>query len=256
MRKIKSFYILGVRIDAINFVDFFDFINNAILKNRKTYIVLTGAHGVIEMQKDKDLLRINNNAGLVTPDGMPEVWLGKLKGYKNIQKICASNIMENVFAKSVECQYRHFLYGGDKGVAEKLKMTLQKKYPGIKIVGTYFPPFRPLTKSEEKLITKKINDSGANIVWCGLGCPKQEKWMAYFRPLLSAPILIGVGAGFDFLSGRKPLAPKVVQYSGLEWLYRLLQEPKRLWKRYSLVVPKFIFLVTLELIGVKKFNKD
>jgi N-acetylglucosaminyldiphosphoundecaprenol N-acetyl-beta-D-mannosaminyltransferase len=252
--KIKRFYVLGVRIDAVNFSSLLEFVKEAIEKKRKTYIVLTGAHGIVEMQKDKQLLRINNQAGLVTPDGMPEVWLGKLKGYKNIQKLCASNIMQKIFCESEHTGYRHFMYGGNEGVAQILAKVLKIQYPKISIVGTYSPPFRPLTIDEEIKISKQINASGANIVWCGLGCPKQEKWMSKFRPHLDAPILIGVGAGFDFLSGEKPLAPKFIQYSGFEWLYRLASDPKRLWKRYFRVVPKFIYLVFLELTGIKKFR--
>jgi N-acetylglucosaminyldiphosphoundecaprenol N-acetyl-beta-D-mannosaminyltransferase len=254
--KINSFAILGVKINELTLDKTISVINYWIKNRIKNYIVLTGAHGIIEMHKDEELRLINNNAGLVTPDGMPEVWLGKLKGFKNIEKVYAPEIMEETFKVSVINNIKHFFYGGKEGVAEKLKIALEKKYPGIKVVGTYCPPFRPITQEEKNKIVKQINDSDANIVWCGLGCPKQELWMAQFRPLLNAPVLIGVGAGFDFLSGEKPLAPYWVTRSGFEWFYRIFSDPKRLIKRYSKIVPKFIFLNLMEILTGKFFKNN
>ncbi|HLB32082.1 MAG TPA: WecB/TagA/CpsF family glycosyltransferase, partial [Patescibacteria group bacterium] len=146
--------------------------------------------------------------------------------------------------------------GGSRGVARNLARKMKVLYPGIKIVGTYCPPFRPLRESEKKIINSLINKTRADIVWCGLGCPKQEKWMADFRPRLIAPVLIGVGAGFDFLSGAVPLAPKFIQNSGFEWMFRMLTNPRKLIKRYLYVVPVFTFYVVLELLGLKKFSSD
>jgi N-acetylglucosaminyldiphosphoundecaprenol N-acetyl-beta-D-mannosaminyltransferase len=204
------------------------------------------------MQDDPAVLDINNQAGLVTPDGMPEVWLGRLAGHEEIEKVYAPDIMMDTFEASVERGYRHFLYGGKEGVAEKLSRVLRQRYPGIEIVGTYCPLFRPLTEREVADISAEINRSGADVVWCGLGCPKQERWMAQFRPLVQVPVLIGVGAGFDFLSGEKPLAPKWIQQSGLEWFYRMVSEPKRLVRRYASVVPRFIWLNLLEKLGLSR----
>jgi N-acetylglucosaminyldiphosphoundecaprenol N-acetyl-beta-D-mannosaminyltransferase len=245
------FYIGGVRIDPITLADTILTIDSWIKGKNKAYIVLTGAHGVMEMQQDEHLRQINNAADLVTPDGMSVVWVGKSRGYTAIEKVCASNIMMSTFAESVTRGYRHYFYGGDEGVADLLAYKLMQKYPGFEVAGTFCPPFRQLTEAEISDIANAINRANPDIVWCSLGCPKQEKWMARFRPLLDAPVLIGVGAGFDFLTGRKPIAPHWVHKSGFEWLFRLLSEPRRLWPRYSRVVPGFIFLVLAELLNFK-----
>jgi len=240
--ELREFKILGVKINELTVQRTINIMHNWIMNKERKYIILTGAHGIIEMQNDEQLREINNKADLVTPDGMPEVWLGKLKGFKNIEKVYAPDIMEENFKISVENGYKHFFYGGNKGVANKLKRILEKKYKGIEIVGTYCPPFRPLEEKEKDDVIKQINNSEADIVWCGLGCPKQDKWIKEFRPLLKSQILIGVGAGFDFLSGEKPLAPKWIQTSGFEWFFRVFSDPKRMLKRFLKVVPLFIFL--------------
>ena len=233
----------GVRIHAIRLADVVATIEAWITGARKDFIVLTGAHGVVEMQSDRELLDINNRAGLTTPDGMPIVWLGRLSGHANIEKVYAPDIMNETFRFGLTRGYRHFFYGGAEGVADELRHRLTARYPGIQVVGTYCPPFRALDDGEIEAIAATINDAGPHIVWVGIGCPKQERWMQRFRPLLAAPVLIGVGAGFDFLSGRKPLAPRWIQTSGFEWLYRMMSEPRRLWPRYSRVVPLFLYLV-------------
>lgn len=253
---LRQFNILGVRIHEVTLAKTIGVMSDWIEKKQKDYIVLTGAHGIIEMQDDDQLKDINNRAGLVTPDGMPEVWLGKLKGYRDIEKVYAPEIMEKAFEVSAERRYKHFFYGGKDGVAEKLKNLLQVRYPGINIVGTFFPPFRPLTEEEKLDVVNKINRLDPDIVWCGLGCPKQEKWMAEFRPLLNAPVLIGVGAGFDFLSGEKSLAPYWITRSGFEWLYRIFSDPKRLLVRYLEIVPKFVILNVIELLNGKFFENN
>ena len=249
-----SFRILGVKINAVTLQATVDIMDGWIRAGRKDYVVLTGAHGIVEMQRDRELRGINNRAGLVTPDGMPEVWLGKLKGHRGIEKVYAPEIMLEVFRRSPEAGYRHFFYGGREGVADTMAARLRADYPGIRIVGTYCPPFRPLTEAEIEDLTSTINASNADIVWCGLGCPKQERWMDLFRPRLNAPVLIGVGAGFDFISGEKPLAPRWIRRSGLEWFYRLLSDPRRLWRRYGRVVPLFLWLVAREAVGL--YNPD
>lgn len=256
MLKIRSFHILTVKINELTLNKTIDIIDDWISNNNKDYIVLTGAHGIMEMQDDPELLQINNIAGLVTPDGMPEVWLGKLKGFKNIGKVYAPEIMMETYKKGCEKKYRHFLYGGKEGVAEKLAKVIEEKYLGNKVTGYYCPPFRPLTVEEKESVVKQINDSNADIVWCGLGCPKQERWMNEFRPLLNAPVLIGVGAGFDFLTGEKPLAPYWITRSGFEWFYRIFSDPKRLVKRYGKIIPKFILLNLFEILTGKFFHNN
>lgn len=246
--EISNFKVLGVKINELTLAKTIEVMDDWIKNNIKDYIVLTGAHGIIEMQSNNELKEINNRAGLITPDGMPEVWLGKLKGFKNIEKVYAPEIMESCFKVSAKRGYKHFFYGGKEGVADKLKNVLEEQYQGIEIVGTYCPPFRPLDDNERDTVVGQINASNADIVWCGLGCPKQEHWMNEFRPFVNASVLIGVGAGFDFLSGEKPLAPYWVTRSGFEWFYRIFSDPKRLLKRYGKIVPLFIWLNFLEFI--------
>lgn len=248
MAGARRFEIAGVEIDAIRLRDAIETIDRWIREGRRDYVVLTGAHGVVEMQADPELRRINNQAGLVAPDGMPVVWLGRAAGHRGIEKVYAPTIMNAEFASSVERGHSHYLYGGAPGVADELARRLERRHPGVRIVGTCCPPFRPLTAVEVAEVAAAINASGADVVWCGLGCPKQERWMAQFRPLLRAPVLIGVGGGFDFLAGVKPLAPAWLQRSGFEWLFRLATEPRRLWPRYSRVVPKFLYYAARDVL--------
>jgi N-acetylglucosaminyldiphosphoundecaprenol N-acetyl-beta-D-mannosaminyltransferase len=243
-----SFEVGGVRIHVVGLNDVVPIIEGWIVNGRRDYVVLTGAHGVVEMQRDLNLREINNAAGLTTPDGMPLVWLGRRAGFRSIEKVYAPDIMDRAFAHGVDVGWKSFLYGGKEGVAQRLEEVLRSRYPGAQIVGTFSPPFRPLSPREEVELAAHINSSGANIVWVGLGCPKQEIWMARFRPLLSASVLIGVGAGFDFVTGGVRQAPRWIQQSGFEWLYRLLVEPRRLWPRYSRVIPRFLKLAIPELI--------
>lgn len=253
--SLPRFDILSVSINAINLHQTVeDVIDDWIRNKNKDYIVLTGTHGIIEMQKDEELRMINNNSGLTTPDGMPVVWIGRMKGYKHIEKVYAPTIMIETFQIGVKRGYRHFFYGGKNGVADMLAEKMLNRFPGIQVVGIYCPPFRALTNNEKASIIDCINVAKPDIVWVGLGCPKQERWMAEFRPLLEAPVLIGVGAGFDFLSGEKPFAPKWIQNSGFEWLYRLLNDPQYLWRRYARVIPLFIFLNIIELLGFRYRN--
>jgi N-acetylglucosaminyldiphosphoundecaprenol N-acetyl-beta-D-mannosaminyltransferase len=250
--EFPEFLVAGVRIHAIRVADVVSTIDAWITEGRKDFIVLTGAHGVVEMQSDKELRDINNRAGLTTPDGMPIVWLGRLSGHANVEKAYAPDIMNETFRFGLTQGYRHFLYGGADGVAEDLGHKLTERYPGIDVVGAYCPPFRALDDDEIETIAGRINDADPHIVWVGIGCPKQERWMQRFRPLLKAPVLIGVGAGFDFLSGRKPLAPRWIQTSGFEWLYRMLSEPRRLWPRYFRVVPFFLYLVARDRLARRR----
>lgn len=243
---IPSFEIGRVRINAVRVADAVAVIDSWIRDHRRDYVVLTGAHGIVEMQVDEELRAINNAAGLVTPDGMPVVWIARWRGVGPIEKVYAPDLMRAVFSRGLERGYRHFLYGGGEGVADCLAQGLRDRYPGILVAGTNCPPFRTLSDDEVVRVAQTINDSGADIVWVGLGCPKQERWMARFRPLLDAPALVGVGAGFDFLSGSKPEAPVWLKYSGLEWLFRLASEPRRLWPRYSRVVPGMLRLALTE----------
>jgi len=243
--------ILGVEVSAINLDMALDTIDQWIAARHHTYVCVTGVHGVIECQSDPQLRRIHNRAGLVTPDGMPLVWVSRLKNHRHVSRVYGPDLMSDVCTASAAKGYRHFLYGGAAGLPERLADQLRKKYPGIQIVGSYSPPFRPLTPDEDEAIVERINESKADIVWVGLSTPKQEYWMAAHLGRLDAPVMVGVGAAFDFLAGLKTQAPRWIQRSGFEWLYRLVTEPRRLWRRYFKIVPLFLFYMTLESLGLR-----
>jgi N-acetylglucosaminyldiphosphoundecaprenol N-acetyl-beta-D-mannosaminyltransferase len=248
--------VLGVGISSINMRDSLTTIDNWVAQRECSYITITGVHGVMESQKDEDLRQIHNRAGMVTPDGMPMVWLGRLAGHRNMTRVCGPDMMLEVFRESVSKGYRHFFYGGNDGVPELLKQRLEERFLGVNIVGTYSPPFRPLTQEEDQNIVNMINETQPDIVWVGLSTPKQERWMAAHVGRLTAPVMIGVGAAFDFNAGLKKRAPIWMQKYGLEWFSRLLDEPKRLWKRYLINNPLFIFGVLRQTLGLKRYTDD
>jgi len=246
--------ILGVGISAINMAIALETIDQWIAERDPHYVCVFPVHSVMECQKDPELRRIANASGLTTPDGMPLVWLSRLHGYRQVSRVYGPDLMLALCAASVERGYRHFFYGGANGVAEKLTAVLERQYPGLRVAGIYAPPFRPLTCEEDERIIEMINASDGDIVWVGLGTPKQDHWMASHVGRISAPVLIGVGAAFDFLSGLKRQAPRWMQRCGLEWLFRLLTEPRRLWYRYLVYNPLFVALVLLQSLRLRRYD--
>jgi len=246
--------VLGVGISAINMTAAVETIAGWIAQGASQYVCVFPVHSVIECQKDSDLRHIANASGLTTPDGMPLVWLSRLHGHRHVSRVYGPDLMSAVCAASVERGYRHFLYGGADGVPEKLAAVLAQQYPGLQVAGTYSPPFRPLRPEEDEQIVEMIDASDADIVWVGLGTPKQDHWMATHVGRLKAPVLIGVGAAFDFLSGLKRQAPRWMQQTGLEWLFRLITEPRRLWRRYLVNNPLFVLLVLSQALRLKRYT--
>jgi len=232
--------ILGVQVSAVGMETAVAQIESWIHRGESNFVCVTGVHGVMESQKDADLLRIHNSAGLVTPDGMPLVWIMKSRGCGITNRVYGPDLMLEVCRRSQTTGFRHFLYGGAAGVPELLAERLLDRFPGLQIAGTHSPPFRPATPEEDRQIVEEINASGADIVWVGLSTPKQERWMASHVGRLESCVLIGVGAAFDFHAGLKRQAPAWMQKSGLEWAFRLLQEPRRLGPRYLKNNPAFV----------------
>jgi N-acetylglucosaminyldiphosphoundecaprenol N-acetyl-beta-D-mannosaminyltransferase len=248
--------VLGVGVSAIDIPTAVATIDRWIAAGAKEYVTVTGVHGVMESQRDEALRHIHNRAGMVTPDGMPLVWMNKLQGNKHVTRVYGPDLMLAVCAQSVEKGHRHFFYGGAEGVPELLSQKLTARFPGLHTAGCYSPPFRALTTQEEADVIRMIDDAGTDIVWVGLSTPKQERWMAAFRDRLQAPVLIGVGAAFDFHAGLKQQAPLWMQRNGLEWFYRLLSEPRRLGRRYLVNNPLFLLGVLGQMLGVRKYSLD
>ncbi|WGR91214.1 WecB/TagA/CpsF family glycosyltransferase [Bradyrhizobium sp. ISRA443] len=240
--------VLGVNVSAITMDDAIATLEGWIEEGRREYVCVTGAHGVMECRRDPSLRRIHNDAGMVTPDGVPLVYFLRLIGKQRTQRVYGPDLMREVTAVSARRGYRQFYYGGDVGLAEKLKETLVRATPGLQVVGTYSPPFRTLTPDEDRAVIDMINAARPDIVWVGLSTPKQERWMAAHLGLIEAPVMIGVGAAFDFLAGTKRQAPRWMQRHCLEWLFRLCSEPRRLWRRYVYIVPGFSCLAAGELL--------
>jgi N-acetylglucosaminyldiphosphoundecaprenol N-acetyl-beta-D-mannosaminyltransferase len=240
--------ILGVRLSAINLDDAVGLIESWIKNRKRTFVCVTGAHGIIESRRDDELRAIHNAAGMVTPDGMPLVWLARLLGKSRTRRVYGPDLMSRLIAVSAERGYSSFFYGGADGVAETLRARLQTQHPGLTVSGTFCPPFRAMTDAEDRDVVRRINAARPDIVWIGLSTPKQERWMAAHQDRIDAPIMIGVGAAFDFLAGTKRQAPVLMQQLGLEWAFRLLSEPRRLWRRYVRIVPLFAILAMTELV--------
>jgi len=243
--------VLGVGVTPTNMHQALATIRGWIERRERQYICVTTVHGVMESQQDEALREIHNRAGMVTPDGMPLVWLSRLNGRQDVERVYGPDLMLACCEESVARGYRHFLYGGGPGVADLLEKRLVQRFPGLTVAGTLCPPFRPLSDSEKADVTSRINAARPDIVWVGLGTPKQERWMAEFREVLEAPVLISVGAAFDFHTGLKPQAPVWMQRGGLEWLFRLLTEPRRLWRRYLVYNPLFVWGVLMQSLRIR-----
>jgi len=235
--------VLGVGVSAINTAQALAVLDTWIASRDPHYVCVTGVHGVMESQRNERLRQIHNAAGLVTPDGMPLVWLAQRRGFTNVERVYGPDLMLATCLHSLYRRYSHFFYGGADGVAEKLANRLSSQYPGLRVAGTYTPPFRALSPEEDSAVVDRINRTGADIVWVGLGTPKQEQWMYEHVGRIEAPVLIGVGAAFDFHAGVKRQAPLWMQRSGLEWLFRLASEPRRLGPRYLVNNPSFMWRV-------------
>tara|TARA_B100000678_G_scaffold285553_1_gene288841 strand:+ start:423 stop:1250 length:828 start_codon:yes stop_codon:yes gene_type:complete len=238
--------VLGVPISLVNLCTATETIIGWAASDRPNYVCVRDVHGVMRAQEDQDLLAIHQNAGMITPDGMPLVWLARRRGDSRVARAAGFDLLSAVCDRSREQGLRHFFYGGRDGVAERLAKALGERYPGLLVVGTYTPPFRPLSKDEDREILNRINASGADIVWVGLSTPKQEYWMRDHVDLIEGATLIGIGAAYDFHVGDVRRAPPWMRDNGFEWLYRFLNEPRRLWRRYLVMAPRFVFAVLRE----------
>jgi N-acetylglucosaminyldiphosphoundecaprenol N-acetyl-beta-D-mannosaminyltransferase len=218
------------------------------------FIAVTGMHGVTEAARDRRFADILARSDLVVPDGMPLVWIGRLRDHRLKRRVYGPELMLEFCRRTADRGYRHYFYGGAPGVAELLAVTLRSRFPGLVVAGTFSPPFRTLSATEKDEIRRRIRAARPDVLWVGLSTPKQEIWMAKNCEHLGVPVLVGVGAAFDLNSGRLRQAPVWMREHGLEWSWRLIQEPRRLWRRYLLMGPRFVWSATLELCGLKRFE--
>lgn len=246
--------VLGVGVDAIDMEQAIHACDELIASKLRGYVCVTGVHGVMEAQIDRELRSMLRGSFLTVPDGMPMVWVGRLQGHRNMRRVYGPDFMLELCRHSVERGYRHFLYGGNDGVVEQLAANLRNRFPGLQIVGAYTPPFRPLNADEERHLFAKVSACQPDVIWVGLSTPKQERFMAKYLDKLDTKVMVGVGAAFDIHTGRINDAPAWMKASGLQWLHRLFQEPKRLWKRYLVNNPNFLVRITLQLTGVTRYS--
>jgi N-acetylglucosaminyldiphosphoundecaprenol N-acetyl-beta-D-mannosaminyltransferase len=250
---VKRQQVLGVPLALVDYERTLDWIDAAVATRRRGYICVAAVHTVMATREDAELRAAVLGSDLTVPDGQPLVWALKALGHGLDDRVYGPELMQRACERAAGSGTRFFLYGGRSSEAlAQLTENLRASHPGLSIAGGYSPPFRELTADEEDALAADINASGADVVWVGIGVPKQEKWMARMRDRLDAPVLIGVGAAFDFHAGLVPQAPAAMQRLGLEWLYRLWQEPRRLWRRYARYNPRFLWGVAQQLAANRR----
>jgi N-acetylglucosaminyldiphosphoundecaprenol N-acetyl-beta-D-mannosaminyltransferase len=246
VEEMPSFRVLGVRVNVLQIPDAIRVLESWIqARGPVRYVAVTGMHGVSEARENSNFRRVLDSADMVVADGMPLVWLGRWQGHVSMKRRVYGPELMETFCRETGSKYRHFFYGGAPGVADELARVEHERY-GIRIAGTYCPPFRPLTEEEERHVQSIVKAAAPDVLWVGLSTPKQEQWMYAHRDKLDVPVMLGVGAAFDLNTGRLKQAPAWMRENGLEWLFRLCAEPRRLWSRYIVNGSKFAWAVTVE----------
>jgi N-acetylglucosaminyldiphosphoundecaprenol N-acetyl-beta-D-mannosaminyltransferase len=250
-----SFGVLGVKVNAVQIPDVIELMEHWISGGRNShFIAVTNVHVVMEAQHDGSFKRALASAHLIVPDGMPLVWLGRLRGHSLHRRVYGPDLLMDFCRQTHKKSYSHFFFGGSPGVPEEAAERLKRQFPGMRIQGTYSPPFRPLSEEEDACAIRMINDAAPDVLWVGLGCPKQERWMYEHYDRLKVPVIVGVGQAFDLSAGRKRGAPQWMREHGLEWLFRLAHDPRRLWRRYLIYNSQFLYFLFLELFKLKQFE--
>jgi N-acetylglucosaminyldiphosphoundecaprenol N-acetyl-beta-D-mannosaminyltransferase len=248
-------HVLGVPVDVVDMEEALEHVSALLRSSRKGYICAAGVHGVMEAQRNVRLMEVYSRAAMTIPDGMPLAWVGRMQGHGNMQRVAGPDLMLEVFRRRQFAQATHFFYGGQWGVADELREKMQQQFPWVKIVGTYTPPFRSLSDAEESDLIASIAVLKPDIIWVGIGCPKQEIFMARYLPCLETKLMFGVGAAFDFHTGRIRDCADWIKRAGLQWLHRLLQDPGRLWRRYLSTIPAFLWCIALQMLKVPRYSR-
>jgi N-acetylglucosaminyldiphosphoundecaprenol N-acetyl-beta-D-mannosaminyltransferase len=247
--------VLGTTVEALNMERALERIAAELEHHRKGYVCLAGVHGIMEAHRDPELAAIYAASSITVPDGTPTMWVGRLQGHKTMQRVAGPELMLEVFRRKEFAAYTHFLYGGEEHVAEQLRERLTRCYPWARILGTYTPPFRDLTAEEEQSLIARVHQLKPDIIWVGISTPKQERFMSRYIPLLDVTLMFGVGAAYDFHTGRIHDAPSWIKRIGMQWFHRLLQDPRRLWKRYLRNNPPFLWHIALQLTGLRPYPR-
>ena len=245
--------ILGVGVSAVNMEQAVDRIDGWVESRELRYVCVCPVHTIMECRRSDVIRRIVNAAGMVTPDGMPVVWVARLSGHPEVRRVYGPDLLLAVLGRQ---RRRHFFYGGGPGVAQRLAQQMKRRFPALDVAGFFEPPFAPLDQLCTPETADMINRSEADVVWVGMSSPKQDQWMARMRPMLRAPVLIAVGAAFDFHSGAVRQAPRWMQRAGLEWLFRLAMQPRRLWRRYLIDNPWFLWELALQKTRIRRFELE
>jgi N-acetylglucosaminyldiphosphoundecaprenol N-acetyl-beta-D-mannosaminyltransferase len=251
----KRFRVRGIDVAAIDIASATDLIAKLATDAHGAYVTVTGAHGIVESVYSERVRDAHELAALVVPDGMPLVWLGRLLGFKSIGRVYGPDLMESVFSRSELRELRHFFYGSTPAVIDRLTSTIRSRFGEFHLVGTYSPPVQPVGFIESEGVISRIRQLKPNVVWVGLSTPKQEIWLFNHMPRIGSGVGIGVGAAFDLLSGTTRQAPRWIQRSGFEWLYRLAVEPRRLFRRYLFIVPRFLYYMA-ETAIVRRWDRS
>lgn len=245
-RAVPTTPILGVPVSRVDLAAAAETILSWAAAGEARFVCVRDVHGVMRAQDDPALLALHHEAGLVVPDGMPLVWLARRRGFREVGRVSGADLVEEVCRRSVGRGVRHYFYGGKPGVAERLAATLAARFPGLEVAGTSTPPFRALTFEEDAAAVVEIAAAAPRVVWVGLSTPGQEFWMRDHVGRIPGATLIGCGAAFDFVTGEVKRAPRWMQRSGLEWAHRLASEPRRLWRRYLVLAPRFVWRAAAE----------
>jgi len=254
--NVRTRSLLGVPVAMTDYAEAIEVMDGLVETRARGYLCAAPVHALMVAQEDPQMLEALRGSTLVVPDGMPLVWAANLLGEDLDDRVYGPELMLRYSDRCAERGHRVWLYGGrDQGSLVQLALSMRRRHPGIRIVGGYSPPFRPLTDEEEEALVRQINEARPDVLWVGIGVPKQEKWMARMRDRLDVPVMCGVGAAFDFHSGRISMAPPWMQDRGLEWIYRIAQEPGRLLPRYLYTNPRFVLAFARQYLAEKRATR-